>query len=458
MNDMKKNGLPVAYLVGLTLLATEFGVFHSSRAADLVIDVFSGRPNPTLTLTESEVAQVQRLLGEATPAPAKDPATVYPNLLGYRGVEIHPWETNQTAGAVLRIRAPDILLLSSAGQNWFRAQDTTLERYLVNLAHESGAIDDELYRYIRLDIEKRSPDTLFLDDFNGPTLNPLWSAPLPSTANSMPPILMSYAGSPYFAFEKLGAADSILRLSNQLAPVQRRGWACATNFSASEFRYQARFNTLKQGPPASTDGFIELWILDAADVNRFIFVSLFEGSLDFAPVTFSAASSFAAGDRAAHAWWTSAQQTYYRLVLEGSHMRPWRALLLTDDGREILSHTFQNTAAAFPSGFRIGLSQSRGSDSWFELAATDVAVDFLQLTGTSTANPTEPVLMNAGISGRMFQFSMPTAPGKTYVIESNDVLGGTNWTRLPPFAGDGTIWRVAVPAGSTRQFFRLRVE
>lgn len=68
-----------------------------------------------------------------------------------------------------------------------------------------------------------------------------------------------------------------------------------------------------------------------------------------------------------------------------------------------------------------------------------------------------PVLLEAGVCNRVFHAIVPTAVDKTYTLKATDSLVETNRTRFPPFAGDGTIRQVAVPALSPQQFFRLRV-
>ncbi len=69
-----------------------------------------------------------------------------------------------------------------------------------------------------------------------------------------------------------------------------------------------------------------------------------------------------------------------------------------------------------------------------------------------------PGLLEPAVSARTFRVAVPTVAGKSYVLESLDLLVGTNWMALPPFTGDGTIRRVAIPAWSPQQFLRLRVE
>ncbi len=429
-NDIMKRTSPLA-VVGFRLaaLVVGFGTALWSGAAELVVDVFSGQPSPTLTLSEAEVAHVQQILGGATPAPPKDPSTVFPSLLGYRGVEIHHWETNQAAESLLRIRGPDILEISGTTQRWFRARDTSLEQHLVDLAHARGVLTDALHWTIRLDIEKRSPSTLFLDDFNGPALDPIWSSPLPSTSNTMPPVLMNYAGTPSYRLESLGA-DSVLRLGNLFAPSQRRGWATSTDFFATEFRCEVRFNTLDQSPSVSIGGFIELWILDAADSNRFDFVSLFGGSLDFAPVAFAAATSMGEDDRLTRVWTTGAMQTYYRLVLDGSRTRTMRALLLSDDGHEIFSHSFQHTTAAFNGGFRVGLSQGHGPLVTSDPVPTDVAVDFVRLTGTDAPS--------VSLEVAVVRICWDSLANRNYQVQYRSEVTTNHWVNLgEPVPGTG---------------------
>ena len=71
---------------------------------------------------------------------------------------------------------------------------------------------------------------------------------------------------------------------------------------------------------------------------------------------------------------------------------------------------------------------------------------------------TGPVLLQPGITGYTFHVRVPTAPGKSYVLEYKDSLVGTNWGASPSFTGDGTIRLVAVPVWPPQRFFRLRVE
>jgi hypothetical protein len=125
----------------------------------LEIDVYSGRPNPVLTLTDVEIVRVKDLLSQASSVhETKDPATVFPSNLGYRSVlikELREPGNMKSVRSVTRVRGRDILVQSGENRIWQKAKDATLERLLVDLALEKKAIPRELYQYILKEIEKR---------------------------------------------------------------------------------------------------------------------------------------------------------------------------------------------------------------------------------------------------------------------------------------------------------------
>lgn len=70
-----------------------------------------------------------------------------------------------------------------------------------------------------------------------------------------------------------------------------------------------------------------------------------------------------------------------------------------------------------------------------------------------------PVLLQADLRDGAFHVSVPTVAAKTYVIESEASLTGTNWSSFSPFTGDGTVRLVTLPVSAAPQrFFRLRVQ
>lgn len=73
--------------------------------------------------------------------------------------------------------------------------------------------------------------------------------------------------------------------------------------------------------------------------------------------------------------------------------------------------------------------------------------------------PILPVLTNPALSNGSFRLSVATAPAQTYVLEYTDSLVATNWTAMPPVAGDGAVKVLTDPAASVPQrFYRLRVD
>jgi hypothetical protein len=99
--------------------------------------------------------------------------------------------------------------------------------------------------------------TIFFDDFDGPTLNPIWQTNLPNILFPYTDGITTYIGAPNYSFQTLGT-NSVLRLTNTIGPVQRVGWSSVTNFNLASFYYDARFNTLTQSPSNSIDGFVEI--------------------------------------------------------------------------------------------------------------------------------------------------------------------------------------------------------
>src|SRR5205085_4226458 len=76
--------------------------------------------------------------------------------------------------------------------------------------------------------------------------------------------------------------------------------------------------------------------------------------------------------------------TYYRLVLEVAPDQTLRAALLSDNGTQLAGRTFAHGISAFPSGFRIGISQVIGTPP--NPSPVDVAVDFVKLVRIGHVN------------------------------------------------------------------------
>ncbi len=238
--------------------------------------------------------------------------------------------------------------------------------------------------------------SLFLDNCAGPTVNPMWQPGLPSVVNGAgPPGLVEvYAGVPNATFTTIGGSN-VMRLRNTLSPWTRKGWSSATTFRGQDFRYEVRFNTLTQGSPNSIDGFIEIWVIDAANSNRFDVVAPDNGA-------YGAVHLLVAGSSIDNSYnelpFNFQNNTWYRLVLSAAPNQGVRAAVLSDAGAELAGVSFTHTAAAFPSGFKLGLSQFMGSPSGPSL--TDVAVDYARLTSGESGEVNQ-AFVGDGLATRM---------------------------------------------------------
>ncbi len=216
--------------------------------------------------------------------------------------------------------------------------------------------------------------SLFFDDFDGPALNPVWQAALPTASTGGTFWPATYLGAANAAFETLDSA-SVLRMSSSMNAHQRRGWSSSTVFSAPGFRYEVRFNTLVQSPTTSIDDFLEIWVIDASNSARHDLVAPFGGQ-------YSSDRRFFAGSSIDNDYvqqpFNYQDNTWYRLVLQGAPGENLRASILDDNGVELIGHTLNHGAGAFSSGFRIGLSQAM--DWPTGVYPADVAVDYARLT------------------------------------------------------------------------------
>jgi subtilisin-like proprotein convertase family protein len=216
---------------------------------------------------------------------------------------------------------------------------------------------------------------IFTDDFAGPGLNPMWQPSLPNAGTGASPTpVEAYAGAPAYSLVTLGT-NTVLRLSNTLNSQQRRGWSSAATFGGQGFRYEARFNTLANQAWTNINGFIELWILDAANSNRFDVVSAAAGDAVTPPALLAGSSIDSTYNTLSFNYQTN---TWYRLVLSAAPNQSVRASLLSDAGAELAGVAFLHGTAAYSSGFKIGLSQFMGTSAVPQMV--DVALDYVRIT------------------------------------------------------------------------------
>ena len=235
----------------------------------------------------------------------------------------------------------------------------------------------------------------FADDFDGTGLNAIWQPSLPASgtgAGATP--VVAYAGAPSYTFTTV-ASNTVLRMSNTLGPWQRRGWSSDTIFVGQDFRYEVRFNTLAQGAGISAGGFVEIWVLDAANPNRFDVLSPFGGEFGTNRVLLAGSSIDSSFNTLA---FNFQGHTWYRLVLSAAPNQGVRAAVLNDSGVELAGTSFIHGAAAFGSGFRIGLSQFVAAG--VVPAPVDVALDSIRVT-SGLSGKVNQACFGDGIATRM---------------------------------------------------------
>ena len=256
--------------------------------------------------------------------------------------------------------------------------------------------------------------TLFFDDFGGP-LSSAYTASLPNDRGAI------YLGASGYSFQTLNGA-SVIRLQNVMGNLSVRGWSSSSTYSSDgSIRLEARFNTMVQSATTSIDQFMGLLILDAANMNRYDYITL-------------AAPGWGAG-RYLFVWsnidnggmyhnlaplnWTN--NTWYRIVITGSPTQSVRLSIFDDTGTVELAgvNTYHNLTA-YPSGFKFGLSQVMGYPGAYY--PVDVAIDWLRLTRTvsdpgsvptGSNVPSQPLDGTTGTSPVTMTFSSVTQAGTT---------------------------------------------
>jgi hypothetical protein len=138
-----------AAALALTFMGTETAKAQSgsSEVWTVVIDIFSGRPNPKFTLDAAEVQEVKARLGRA---PAMSTAampdkTIRPARLGYRGILLKSSagarvveDSEVSKGKIFR-KGPGAKALMDD-----KAAGAGIERYLTTLAVSKGVLTPAL--------------------------------------------------------------------------------------------------------------------------------------------------------------------------------------------------------------------------------------------------------------------------------------------------------------------------
>lgn len=218
--------------------------------------------------------------------------------------------------------------------------------------------------------------TLFVDDFNGPLLDPIWQPFLPPAPwRFSADGVAFYQGASGYSFQTL-SGRTVIRLQNRLNDAQRRGWSSSRSFTPNApIVYEARFNTLVQSAATGIDELLEIWLLDAGNPGNYDIVALSAPNFGTARVFTSWSSITNTGIDTNFAF---ENDTWYRLVIRGSRTQNLRGSLYREGGTtELIGVDLGHTLDAYPDGFRLGISQSMGFPG--APYPTDVAIDSVSL-------------------------------------------------------------------------------
>ncbi|HEY1789901.1 MAG TPA: immunoglobulin domain-containing protein [Verrucomicrobiae bacterium] len=275
-----------------------------------------------------------------------------------------------------------------------------------------------------------APSALFFDDFSGPVLNPIWQTNLPNAYSGSFPEgsseVATYIGAPNYTFGLLDS-NTVLSMTNVIGPLQRVGWSSSTNFLASNFRYEARFNSLFISSTTSIDGIIEIWIMNATNDNLYDIVSPFAGGSGSDLYMFFGSS---VDNNYTRSSYTFADNTWYRLVLQSLPGQNIRASLCDDSGNELIGYSFNHDGSAFGSGFKIVLAQIVGASG--APYPTTVAADYVRLTTGFAPVITDQPQNQIAEEGTNVAFTVTadgTAPlGYQWNFDGAGIFGATNST------------------------------
>jgi hypothetical protein len=139
-----------ALAVALALAACASG---SARAAEgdgvqVTVLLYSGRPNPTFTLTAEQAERVTQLLAAAQPDPEFRGGSVLPSILGYNGLLVRGGAQDLAVyGGRVEIQGRDGKRIVSDGG--------ALESFLLEAASQNRALDAEQLRFIQTSRDKQ---------------------------------------------------------------------------------------------------------------------------------------------------------------------------------------------------------------------------------------------------------------------------------------------------------------
>jgi hypothetical protein len=120
----------------------------NDAVATVTLDVFSGRPNPSWTLTPAQVRELQGLIKALS-----TPLTGEPDVpdLGYRGVTVTIGGSNQTGE--ISVARGGVTLTQGASVAKFQDTDRALERWLVHTGE--AQLSPDLLQMVESDLSRQ---------------------------------------------------------------------------------------------------------------------------------------------------------------------------------------------------------------------------------------------------------------------------------------------------------------
>lgn len=116
------------------------------RRIDVELDIFSGNPNPTWTLSDADAdVFLQKLAG----LPKAARAELSTNL-GYRGMIVHV--TDGPESSVVDIQSGTVRISRAASSVYFADPNRNLERWL--LAAGKGSLTSDVYQIVEAELAK----------------------------------------------------------------------------------------------------------------------------------------------------------------------------------------------------------------------------------------------------------------------------------------------------------------
>lgn len=105
---------------------------NNESGIEVVLDIFSGRPNPKWTLSEKQINELREKLVNLPPS-----QPVIPVGLGYRGVVVTNLPKNREIPNQIRVYN-SILAVIEMGKTTYYKDVNNIEEWLLNQAREMG--------------------------------------------------------------------------------------------------------------------------------------------------------------------------------------------------------------------------------------------------------------------------------------------------------------------------------